>query len=500
MGTCISNRRVMRVVLAVALAVAAGCSDEEIVNPGITPDSTPPIAIENLSATNVSSTSITISWTSPGDDGSLGTAAKYDIRYSTEPIGDSNWSATIPLNNEPSPQAAGSTESLLVSNLIAGTAYYFAMKTADEAMNWSAISTSPSATPAPHEWLWSPLGSGVSGTVNALTVYDGKLIAGGSFSVAGGVAASNIAAWDGSTWSALGAGTNDGVLALTVYDGKLIAAGHFSRAGETSSSRIAAWDGAEWSSLGAGLQGQYFAWATVLGVFKGSLIVGGMFEMAGGIKASNIASWNGKTWHSLGNGECEGVETMEPFALCSYRGQLIVGGRFYLAGGIHSGPLAQWSGMSWSKSACPTNGWHHRDVVYALLTHDEKLMVGGRIETFDISGWRTLVGGNVALWSDGKWLALGDGLRTYSYGYGSKVRCAVSYNTMIIAGGFEDAGECHAHGIAVWNGATWLPMTDELDGAETIATMTIYNGTIVVAGEFELERTGACNIAACVEQ
>jgi hypothetical protein len=32
-----------------------------------------------------------------------------------------------------------------------------------------------------------------------------------------------IASWNGSTWSALGAGTDGSVLALTVYGGKLIA-------------------------------------------------------------------------------------------------------------------------------------------------------------------------------------------------------------------------------------------------------------------------------------
>jgi len=44
----------------------------------------------------------------------------------------------------------------------------------------------------------SPL-AGVNGPVYALMVYDGKLIAGGYFMTTGGVAASQIAAWDGSS-------------------------------------------------------------------------------------------------------------------------------------------------------------------------------------------------------------------------------------------------------------------------------------------------------------
>ena len=47
--------------------------------------------------------------------------------------------------------------------------------------------TSP-ATPKddPDDIYWSPLGSGMNGTVYALTVYNGNLIAGGYFTTAGG--------------------------------------------------------------------------------------------------------------------------------------------------------------------------------------------------------------------------------------------------------------------------------------------------------------------------
>jgi len=44
------------------------------------------------------------------------------------------------------------------------------------------------------------------GSVEALTVYNNTLIAGGTFTTAGDVEANYIAAWDGFTWSALGSG------------------------------------------------------------------------------------------------------------------------------------------------------------------------------------------------------------------------------------------------------------------------------------------------------
>src|SRR4030095_271250 len=88
-------------------------------------------------------------------------------------------------------------------------------------------------------------GSGVDGTVSALTVYNDNLIAGGDFTTAGGNPASNIAQWDGSSWSALDSGTNDAVDALTVYNGELIAGGDFTSAGEHFSAHWARWGPAD---------------------------------------------------------------------------------------------------------------------------------------------------------------------------------------------------------------------------------------------------------------
>ena len=53
---------------------------------------------------------------------------------------------------------------------------------------------------------WSPLGSGVNNFALKLTVYNNELIAGGTFTTAGGVSANYIAKWNGTTWSTLGSG------------------------------------------------------------------------------------------------------------------------------------------------------------------------------------------------------------------------------------------------------------------------------------------------------
>jgi len=106
------------------------------------------------------------------------------------------------------------------------------------------------------DYAWGPLGTGMGGTspyVNALTVYNGELIAGGYFSTAGGATCTHIARWNGSAWQALGSGMNDAVYALAVYNGELVAGGTFTTAGAVPCNFIARWNGSAWQALGAGM-------------------------------------------------------------------------------------------------------------------------------------------------------------------------------------------------------------------------------------------------------
>src|SRR5947207_8873259 len=74
---------------------------------------------------------------------------------------------------------------------------------------------------------WNALGTGTSGKINAVTVFNGALIAAGTFTTAGGVTVNNIAAWNGTAWTALGTGTDGVVYALTIFNNQLVAAGGF---------------------------------------------------------------------------------------------------------------------------------------------------------------------------------------------------------------------------------------------------------------------------------
>ncbi|HDZ54558.1 MAG TPA: hypothetical protein ENI19_02270 [Candidatus Nealsonbacteria bacterium] len=107
-------------------------------------DTTAPVAVTDLSALNETTSSIDLSWTAPGDDGNTGTAASYDVRYSTSEITSDNWSSATQATEEPTPSVAGATESMTISGLSAETTYHFALKTSDEVPNESSLSNVPS--------------------------------------------------------------------------------------------------------------------------------------------------------------------------------------------------------------------------------------------------------------------------------------------------------------------------------------------------------------------
>lgn len=104
------------------------------------PDNTPPAAVTDLAAIGSTTTDVTLTWTAPGDDGTTGPADRYDIRYSTSPIDDANWAFAPQAGGEPPPKQAGESDTFVVTQLAPGTIYHFALKTADETPNWSALS------------------------------------------------------------------------------------------------------------------------------------------------------------------------------------------------------------------------------------------------------------------------------------------------------------------------------------------------------------------------
>jgi hypothetical protein len=137
--------RALRALAGVGSSLALlSCGPEE--NPAWMRDSTPPARIVDLSVASVACSSATLRWTAPGDDGDEGRASQYDIRYSYEFVPRAaNWVDAFQAVGEPEPAQAGEPDSLVVPGLFPATKYFFAIRTADERPNWSAVSDADSA-------------------------------------------------------------------------------------------------------------------------------------------------------------------------------------------------------------------------------------------------------------------------------------------------------------------------------------------------------------------
>ncbi len=192
---------------------------------------------------------------------------------------------------------------------------------------------------------WSALDGGVQGTAYAIAASGQDVYVGGRFNLAGGVAATNIAKWNGTNWSALGfgvrirsggGGENGSVRAIAANGRDVYVAGGFSLAGSVAANNVAKWNGAAWESLQGGVSiGSSLSAAAVCG---NDLYVGGPFLSIGGVSARGVAKWDGNTWSPLGSGTADNP----PLALVSTGSELILGGRFTVVGGKPSNKLALW--------------------------------------------------------------------------------------------------------------------------------------------------------------
>jgi chitodextrinase len=117
----------------------------------------------------VTHNSVTLTWTTPGDDSLIGTAAQFDIRYSTAAITAANYASASTVTGEPTPSASGSSQSFTVTGLTPNTTYWFAIKSADEVPNWSLLSNVISRTTlaAPDVTRPAPLAIAVSASTDS---------------------------------------------------------------------------------------------------------------------------------------------------------------------------------------------------------------------------------------------------------------------------------------------------------------------------------------------
>lgn len=183
-------------------------------------DTTPPAAVGGLNDTGaITTTSVGLTWTAPGDDGTVGTATSYLVRYAAGGVitSDAGWNAATVVAGAPTPQVAGTTQGMTVGGLAPDTLYGFAVRAVDEAGNLGALSGACSARtlaisgggpPA------TPAAPTVSNATSATPTLSGTTTPGATVTirdngtVVGTVTANGSGTWTWTPSSPLGAGTH----------------------------------------------------------------------------------------------------------------------------------------------------------------------------------------------------------------------------------------------------------------------------------------------------
>lgn len=388
-----------------------------------------------------------------------------------DPDGDSLfYNVYLDSVNSPHLVSSGQTSTVLTLPALAyATKYYWCVVARDSHGDSSSSQTGEFTTkPTPR---WSTLGTGTSGTVLTLSLYDRQLVAGGMFRTVAGFRANNIVSWDGISWSPLGNGLSDFdpndvalVYGTLQYGSLLIACGWFRSSGNDTMLYIASWNGACWSDVGGGMRDATAA--PSIGSYHGNLIAGGIaFYGTESVLAIGVAQWNGSNWSPLGSGLSD-RDDVRCFAV--YRGELVVGGRFAAAGGVPASNIAAWNGKTWSALGLGTNA-----AVGALVVFGDRLVASGH---FTEAGGRQA--GHIAVWDGESWSPLGEGMD-------DGVHSLTVFDGQLIAGGaFTVAGSVAASHIAAWTGSSWSPLDAGIDG--NVWSLAVYNEHLIAGGQFDM--------------
>ena len=306
---------------------------------------------------------------------------------------------------------------------------------------------------------WHPLGAGIQQIpagactscypvpVQALAVLqNGDLVAGGAFTIAGTAGAANLARWDGQAWSQYGGGRSTSVTELATHpNGNLIA---------VVDPQVMQFDGTSWSTLGTatGAPGNWVNAMTVLP--GGAVVVAGRFSSIGGTSTpSGIAIWNGSTWsHPSMNIALGEVSSLAVLA----SGHLVAGRKATNNMWIPPYPVQEWDGVAWSSIGTPTlTGTPPLSSVKAMTVLDDgRLVVAGNFNT--VSSVPTP--GGFAVWDGANWSSMGGG--GGPFGAGIEALTAALHGTFF-AGGLAsvDRWGCRASGTRFGAGCYTMPDT-----------------------------------------
>lgn len=360
---------------------------------------------------------------------------------------------------------------------------------------------------------WQPLGGSIQGISCLVSMPNGDLVVGGSFTQVGGISMPFLARWNGATWQPVGGGfPNNSIRCAAVRaTGELVVGGSFSSIGAAAVGSCAQWNGSSWTQVGSstfmdlraivelpngsiavatyngvalangttwtmlGLGGANLS-SLMLGPNQQLLAAGNLGLFPPGQLSQLVAAWNGSQWQALGSGVTDtGYPAFANAMTLLANGDLVVGGSFENGPSGSTAPngrlqnIARWDGASWSSLGRSLN----RPVRAMAQMPNGDLMLGGEF----VTDGRTRLQG-IARRNGNTLSPVGGGVD------GTVTALAVAPNSrLLVGGGFTQAGGVAAANVALWDGTAWSPIGGGVNQV-VLAVLVMPNGDFVVAGDF----------------
>ncbi|GAC1384226.1 MAG: hypothetical protein NVSMB42_01890 [Herpetosiphon sp.] len=359
---------------------------------------------------------------------------------------------------------------------------------------------------------WNTLSNGLgnayggSGTVNSIATKNGKVYVAGSFSNAGrdskgngGIVATGIAQWDGTSWAPLGNGTGaqqsssaTPVNAVSTVGNDVYIGGAFDSVDNVPARRIARWDGAAWSEVAGGISTCFGSPCTsgsgevkVLAADgNGGLYAGGNFNTAGTTPASSIAHLVGTVWQPMGTGIMANGGPGTVNALAVDGASVYVGGEFAKAGGSSAKRIARWdnAAQTWSPLGAGVGGSSYTAPVSSIVINAGRVYAGGG---FMSAGSVTVK--NLAQWDGKAWSDVGGGVSNANAGVNALAIGPAA--GLLVGGDFDTAGTTLVNHIGVFTANSWHAFGQGIAYAPgnlgTVYAITVAgDGTVYAGGLF----------------
>lgn len=339
--------------------------------------------------------------------------------------------------------------------------------------------------------------TGLNGPITAMTVYNGELVIGGTFTEADGMPCNGLVTWDGTSFDTLpntptfieSTSSVNRIYTLLQGENSLYVGGSFQNiqtgTGIENFGNMARFDGTGWSRLVSTPSTNFGATngpVKSLVFHEGKLYVGGDFstvDVNNGIPAGHLATYNWNStpeWETVGSSGLSG-NSVSAEVMTLWNDMVLIAGRFESADSVDSRNMVIYDEVAGFISINTGTFTSQVGRARCLAIQDGKAYVGGNYNNI---GLNNLFGLNA--YDGTNWLNLNADI-----GFDRRALYACDEDYIWVGGHLEEFN-ANVNNLFVYDvtNDSVLPFSDDYWGVDGIVNaMVKYNGELYIAGEFE---------------